>query len=155
LRAINHMLAKGSGTFVRETSMLAAAHAKGFSTAAVGKLGPVAMQDLGALDSPGTILIDDLTGLTVSDGAPMPADLQAEIARVLDRDPAAPSRGDNGRTGNCVTPGTVATNWAQQSWFLDVTTQVLLPRFKREGKPFALVYWSRDPDGSQHNHGDS
>jgi len=32
---------------------------------------------------------------------------------------------------------------------------VLLPRFKAADKPFALVFWSRDPDGSQHNQGDS
>src|SRR5262245_20854511 len=27
--------------------------------------------------------------------------------------------------------------------------------FKAAGKPFVLVYWSRDPDGTQHNQGDS
>jgi hypothetical protein len=27
--------------------------------------------------------------------------------------------------------------------------------FKARNKPFVLVFWSRDPDGSQHNHGDS
>jgi len=27
--------------------------------------------------------------------------------------------------------------------------------FKARGKPFVLVFWSRDPDGSQHNSGDS
>jgi hypothetical protein len=27
--------------------------------------------------------------------------------------------------------------------------------FKARGKPFVLVFWSRDPDGSQHNQGDS
>jgi hypothetical protein len=31
----------------------------------------------------------------------------------------------------------------------------VLPLFKQRGKPFALVFWSRDPDGSQHNQGDS
>src|SRR5262249_32892556 len=37
----------------------------------------------------------------------------------------------------------------------DVTTKVLLPSFKASGAPFVLVFWSRDPDGSQHNQGDS
>jgi hypothetical protein len=32
---------------------------------------------------------------------------------------------------------------------------VVLPMFKARNKPFVLVFWSRDPDGSQHNHGDS
>jgi hypothetical protein len=27
--------------------------------------------------------------------------------------------------------------------------------FKARNKPFVLVFWSRDPDGTQHNHGDS
>jgi len=31
----------------------------------------------------------------------------------------------------------------------------VLPMFKARGKPFVLVFWSRDPDGSQHNTGDS
>jgi arylsulfatase A-like enzyme len=31
----------------------------------------------------------------------------------------------------------------------------VLPMFKERGKPFVLVFWSRDPDGSQHNTGDS
>jgi hypothetical protein len=31
----------------------------------------------------------------------------------------------------------------------------VLPTFVRSGKPFVLLFWSRDPDGSQHNEGDS
>ncbi len=27
--------------------------------------------------------------------------------------------------------------------------------FKARNKPFVLVFWSRDPDGTQHNQGDS
>ena len=37
----------------------------------------------------------------------------------------------------------------------DVATKVVLPMFKARNKPFVLVFWSRDPDGSQHNTGDS
>ena len=43
----------------------------------------------------------------------------------------------------------------QQNWFADVATRVVLPMFKARARPFVLVYWSRDPDGSQHNQGDS
>jgi Type I phosphodiesterase / nucleotide pyrophosphatase len=32
---------------------------------------------------------------------------------------------------------------------------VILPMFVKSGKPFALLYWSRDPDGTQHFQGDS
>ena len=31
----------------------------------------------------------------------------------------------------------------------------MLPLFKARNKPFVLVFWSRDPDGTQHNQGDS
>ncbi len=31
----------------------------------------------------------------------------------------------------------------------------MLPLFKARQKPFVLVFWSRDPDGTQHNQGDS
>jgi arylsulfatase A-like enzyme len=43
----------------------------------------------------------------------------------------------------------------QQAYFAEVTAKVVLPMFKARNKPFALVFWSRDPDGTQHNQGDS
>ena len=43
----------------------------------------------------------------------------------------------------------------QQKYFADVATKVVLPLFKESNKPFVLVFWSRDPDGTQHNQGDS
>ena len=71
--------------------------------------------------------------------------------------PAAgtPSRGDNGKAGDAKTAGTTVPNTAQQAYFADVATKVVLPMFKARNKPFVLVFWSRDPDGSQHNQGDS
>jgi hypothetical protein len=66
-----------------------------------------------------------------------------------------PSRGDNGKAGDAKTPGTTVANVAQQAYFADVATKVVLPMFKARNKPFVLVFWSRDPDGSQHNTGDS
>ena len=66
-----------------------------------------------------------------------------------------PSRGDNGKSGDARTPGTTVANVAQQAWMADVATKVVLPMFKARNKPFVLVFWSRDPDGSQHNTGDS
>ena len=54
-----------------------------------------------------------------------------------------------------IRPGTAEANIAQQLWFTDVATKAVLPRFQQSGKPFAMVFWSRDPDGTQHNHGDS
>ena len=44
----------------------------------------------------------------------------------------------------------------QGQWFADVATRAILPLFAADrDKPFALVFWSRDPDGTQHNQGDS
>jgi hypothetical protein len=46
-------------------------------------------------------------------------------------------------------------NTAQQAYFADVASKIVLPMFKARSKPFVLVFWSRDPDGTQHNQGDS
>jgi hypothetical protein len=46
-------------------------------------------------------------------------------------------------------------NTDQQAYFADVASKIVLPMFKARGKPFVLVFWSRDPDGTQHNTGDS
>src|SRR5262249_41878853 len=67
----------------------------------------------------------------------------------------APSRGDNGKAGNATTPGTHVPNIEQQAYFAAVAAKVVLPLFKARNKPFVLVFWSRDPDGTQHNQGDS
>jgi Type I phosphodiesterase / nucleotide pyrophosphatase len=68
---------------------------------------------------------------------------------------ATPPRGENSKAGDAKTPGTLVPNTVQQAYFVDVATEVVLPLFKARNKPFVLVFWSRDPDGSQHNNGDS
>src|SRR5206468_6100768 len=62
---------------------------------------------------------------------------------------------ENGKAGDAKTPGTTSANVAQQAYMADVASKVVLPMFKARGKPFVIVFWSRDPDGSQHNTGDS
>jgi hypothetical protein len=62
---------------------------------------------------------------------------------------------NNGFTGDAQTPGTQDANRVQGQWFTDVMIKVLLPKFDTEKKPFVLLFWSRDPDGTQHNEGDS
>jgi arylsulfatase A-like enzyme len=144
------------GNFLGEDSLLALARAQGYSTAAIGKLGPVAIQDVGELAPrkgafavPHTIVIDDATG-----GEAPPLDPMLELAfDSAGLAHAAPPRLQS--PGDSRTPGTHVANWAQQSWFLDVATKVVLPLFGQRQVPFALVYWSRDPDGTQHNQGDS
>jgi arylsulfatase A-like enzyme len=68
---------------------------------------------------------------------------------------AAPTRGANGVAGDGTKPGTLVANTDQQKYFADVAARVVLPMFKARNKPFVLVFWSRDPDGTQHNQGDS
>ena len=140
------------GNYLGETSLLAAARAHGFSTAVVGKLGPSRIQDVTADTNSQTVIIDDETG--ADDGLPVPAWFQ-EAMKAVGLDPTAPTRGMNGDGGDYSRHGTTIANVAQQDWFTAVATKVLLPRFKKANKPFVMVFWSRDPDGSQHNQGDS
>jgi len=140
------------GNYLNETTLLAAARARGYSTAAIGKLGPTAVQDVPPRKGMGSIIIDDNTG--GPDGFPLPKDVLREIkARGLDT--AAPDRALNSDPGTFIRSGVHVANVEQQNWFAAVAADVLLPRFKAAGKPFVLVFWSRDPDGTQHNEGDS
>ena len=142
------------GDYLHQTSLLQAAHAKGFNTATIGKLGPTAIQDVTARDGSGTIVIDDATGYPGTDGVPLASDVARAIAAAgLGR--ATPDRGLNSSPGAYNMPGVQVANVEQQNWFVAVATKVLLPRFKAADKPFMMVFWSRDPDGTQHNQGDS
>ncbi len=143
------------GDYLNEETILKMARAKGYSTAAIGKLGPTLIFD--HTDKAGTeglhsIVIDDATG--GKNGVPLSDEMKAALARAS-LPLAAPSRGDNAKAGDARTPGTLVPNTAQQAYFADAASKVVLPMFKERGKPFVLVFWSRDPDGSQHNTGDS
>jgi hypothetical protein len=144
------------GNYLNETSVLAAARAKGYSTAAVGKLGPTAIQDVTARTGEGTVVIDDSTGDDgpTSRGIPLSPEIQAAI-RAAGLPAATPDRGLNTWPGTAIMPGVHVANVEQQNWLIAVATRVLLPRFAAADKPFVLVFWSRDPDGTQHNQGDS
>ena len=69
--------------------------------------------------------------------------------------PATPARGANGAAGNSTTPGTRVANVVQQDYLAAVATRVVLPLLAARNKPFLMMFWSRDPDGTQHNQGDS
>lgn len=147
------------GNYLNEETLLAAARTAGFSTAAVGKVGPVLIQDItqgsrvaGSVPPPTTIVIDDTTGKT--GGVPLNSDISSALASA-DLPTTSPTRGANGTSGNNTTPGTMVANVTQQQYFSDSVTKAILPLFKNRGKPFVIVYWSRDPDGTQHNQGDS
>jgi len=98
------------------------------------------------------VVIDDSTGGKT--GVPLSDELKAALTKAgLPLE--TPSRGDNGKPGDAKTPGTLVANIVQQAYFADIAGKVVLPMFKARNKPFVLVFWSRDPDGTQHNQGDS
>jgi len=143
------------GDYLNEETLLKMARAQGYSTAAIGKVGPTLVFDhTDRADRPGlhSIVIDDSTGGKT--GVPLSDDMKAALTKA-DLPLETPSRGDNGKAGDAKTPGTTVANIKQQAYMADVAAKVVLPMFKQRGKPFVLVFWSRDPDGSQHNQGDS
>jgi Type I phosphodiesterase / nucleotide pyrophosphatase len=141
-----------SGNYLDEATILKRARDKGYSTASIGKLGPTLIFDSTERSGGQTILIDDATG--TPKGIPLSAEVTQRL-QAVNLPPAAPSRGANGSAGNVSTPETSSANVVQQDYFAAVTTRVVLPMFKQRSKPFLLVFWSRDPDGTQHNQGDS
>ncbi|WGD56002.1 alkaline phosphatase family protein [Bradyrhizobium sp. CB1650] len=143
------------GDYLNEETILKMARDKGLSTAAIGKVGPTYQFDhTDRPDKPGlhSIVFDDATG--GKNGVPLSDEVKTALTKA-GLPLATPSRGDNAKAGDAKTPGTTVANVAQQAYFADVATKVVLPMFKARNKPFVLVFWSRDPDGSQHNTGDS
>jgi arylsulfatase A-like enzyme len=141
-----------AGNYLDEATLLRAARDQGYGTAAIGKLGPALLFDHTDRTGEPTIVIDDSTGSP--SGIPLAkpvADALAAAGLPL----KAPSRGDNHKAGNATTPGTRSANVEQQDFFADAATKVVLPMLKAKERPFILVFWSRDPDGTQHNQGDS
>ncbi len=140
------------GNYLHEQSLMASARAAGFQTAIVGKLGPAIEQDVTARDGKKTIIIDDDTG--TPNGVPLAPDVKAAI-KTAGLPTIAEDRGLNGDAGDNVRAGVRVANVQQQDWMTAVATKVILPRMKAKKAPFFMVFWSRDPDGTQHNTGDS
>jgi predicted AlkP superfamily pyrophosphatase or phosphodiesterase len=166
LKALN---AAHAANYLGSPTFLSLARANGYQTAVVGKVGPAAIlvaDMLGDAEHP-MVLIDDSNPKKNQDGSVV-ADpkLPDELVDALKRHglyTKAPGRDNgcdkgspcnNGNSGAAVVAGTSGANWGQQQFMTDVVTKVLLPAFCKSG-PFALVFWSRDPDATQHNQGDS
>ncbi|HEX8782872.1 MAG TPA: alkaline phosphatase family protein, partial [Steroidobacteraceae bacterium] len=146
------------GNYLNEPSVVAAARAAGYATAIIGKLGPAAVLDVDSLKSGATLIVDDSTGVPGQE-VPLSDEWRAAFLKFKVA-PVAPSRGSNGNPGGYsgkagFIPGTWVPNLAQQQYFIEVAVKVALPHFKELNRPFVLVFWSRDPDGTQHFHGDS
>jgi len=130
--------------YMGPVSLICAAARAGYATAIIGKAGPAAIQGLDCLDS--TIVLDDFTNRprnpdgTATGAIALDADLSKQIAAVAGADQP---------------PASGVPNRAQQTWFLAAATKAVLPALQKRGKPFVLLFWSRDPDGSQHGEQDS
>src|SRR5215831_8787965 len=107
-----------SGNFVDEDSILFAARHQGFSTAAIGKLGPTLMFDHTERTGEQTITVDDSTGS--KQGIPLSKAVQ-DAVKAAGLPLVAPSRkdtpGDNSNAGNFEKPGTLVANVVQQKYF--------------------------------------
>src|SRR5262249_10178222 len=123
------------GNLLGEQSLLAAARAHGYNTAAIGKLGPAALQDVTAVapeaaDFPSPlawVLIDDSTAYEVVPVAgSLP--LSPAVRRKMVQEglvPSAPTRSNgfgatsqynNGYGGDRTHAGTLTANVVQQQW---------------------------------------
>lgn len=140
-----------NGNYLNEDSILALARNAGLNTATIGKQGPALIMDHTdrGLNS---IVIDDSTGKPA--GVPLPTAVQ-DALKAAGLALETPTRGANGMAGSAAAPGALVANVNQQAYFVSAATSVVLPLFKQQGKPFLMVFWSRDPDGTQHNQGDS
>ena len=141
-----------SGDYLDEATILKLARDKGYSTASIGKIGPALIFDHTERTGAQTIIVDDATG--GAKGIPLSAAM-TDWLKAAGLPLAPPPRGANRNFGTMTTPGTLTPNVVQQDYFAAVTTRAILPMFKERNKPFVLVFWSRDPDGTQHYQGDS
>ncbi|MBY0561994.1 alkaline phosphatase family protein [Hyphomicrobium sp.] len=141
-----------AGNFIDEETILHVAHRAGFNTAAIGKIGPTLVFDHTSRGGGESVIVDDATGTPA--GIPL-ASWVSDGLKAQGLPVEAPSRLTNKESGNSHEPGTKDANVVQQGYFAAALTRVVLPKFKSDGKPFVIVFWSRDPDGTQHNQGDS
>ena len=130
---------KFGGNYLNEDTLIARARAAGFNTAVIGKLGPTRIQDsTAAPDGSQSLILDDNTGHDGGFGLPQWFTRQIKTAFV---------------TGGA--PASQVPNIPQEVWLMKATTRIVLPHFAEDGKPFAMLFWSRDPDVSQHGTKDS
>jgi arylsulfatase A-like enzyme len=140
--------------YIAQTTLVEAARKAGFNTVIVGKKGPAAIEYLAALDSEDKSL-DDPHGLFIDDATNRPANLDGTPTKSTTLKGAIAAE-TLAATGQLTAPPFTATpNIVQQAYLRQAVTQVLLPRLKENGKPFVILYWSRDPDNTQHNALDS
>lgn len=135
---LTDMDARFGGNYLHEQTLLAAAQARGYTVISIGKTGPTGIQTRAVTSGGEALLIDESLG---APGGPI---LPTDIAPLLQSAHLPP------------TPAQRAlNNRAQQDWFASVAADVLLPRLRASGRPFVLLFWSPDPDSTQHAQSDS
>ena len=97
-------------------------------------------------------VIDDSTGEPT--GVQLPVAVQ-DALKAAGLSLKAPTRWANGGSGTAQVADTLFAHVNQHAYFVSAAATVVLPMFKKLDKPFVMVFWSRDPDGTQHNQGDS
>src|SRR6516162_5541090 len=110
-----------AGNYLDEATILKLARDKGYSTASIGKVGPVLIFDPTERSGNATIIVDDATG--TPKGIPLSVDITQRL-QAVNLSPVAPSRGANGVAGNMTTPGTLVANVVQQDYFAAVASSV-------------------------------
>ncbi len=136
---LDEMNQKFGGNYLNETTLMAAARAKGWQTAVIGKEGPARIQDSTAsADGNQTMFLDDATGKDGGLGLP------SWFSRAMKQEFVG-----------AAAPGVAVPNIEQEVWMAKAATRIVIPHFKESGKPFFLLFWSRDPDKSQHDGKDS
>jgi hypothetical protein len=142
---LGEMDAHFAGDYLGRRTLMAAAREAGYGTASVGKMGPILIQDHTARDGESTIVIDDATG---KDGPEAGARRGIPLSKAVKDALAAAGLPD-------APPDAAIPNQKQQDYFTDAFTKAVLPLLKAKGRPFYAVFWSRDPDGTQHQQVDS
>jgi hypothetical protein len=131
--------ARFDGNYLHEQTLMSAALAHGYNVVSMGKGGPTGVQLRGVVNG-APIFIDEDLGDAAAGGPQLSPDLAAAFAAAR----IAPS-----------VPARALPNVTQQDWFARVATEVVLPLLQRSGKPFLMLYWSPDPDNTQHSQHDS
>lgn len=127
----------GSG-YLGQPSLMARARRAGFVTAVIGKIGPALIQDINAT-SDSAIVLDDSAGKPSYDGEVQKPIASDELIKQIEK-----------VTGLDKSPDSAVPNIVQQSYLTTAATRAVLPYLKAQAKPFVLLFWSRDPDASQH-----
>jgi len=157
--------ARGSA-LLRMQSLFEAAHAAGLTTAAIGKVGPVFLQDYRQDGSTGVILDEDFAwprdfALRLqAAGRPLPRNVQhhaypeGSIQLAPDNgDPTAPVPAHHVTLADGVTPDPRATSGSQHkarnTYLMHTFLEYVLP----QRDPALSVIWLRDPDSTEHSYG--